>query len=306
MQAERSELIPLVLVTGFLGAGKTTLMQGLAQRRRLLMVVNEFAPRDIDSLRLEAAEGELYPIAGGSIFCRCKVQDFISALEQIAACWDQRPGLDGVAIEASGIADPRVAARMLTEAKLDDRFTLRRVLCVVDPSSCSKLLTTLPNIAHQIAAADTVLINHCDRHDEASLAACERSVRELAPEATVVRTSHCAIELDPLAPACPVAIGGEYAGCADPNYAVADGAPPKPLDWPRLRTALDEHAASLYRIKGNLATTQGVRCLDFAGGVWHDSASDAEPGTLVLIGAGSASAALNDLAYGIRSGRYCD
>jgi len=128
-------LIPLSLVTGFLGSGKTSLLQHvLATRgeRRLAFVVNEFGAVDVDGRLLDVPAGSVVSVAGGSIFCRCKVGEFLDTLPRLVEDADET--LDGVLVEASGIADPRVAWRMFEETGLDARFELRSVLAVVDPS----------------------------------------------------------------------------------------------------------------------------------------------------------------------------
>lgn len=113
------------------------------------------------SLQLPA--GQLVSIPGGSIFCHCLVGEFVRVLGEVAVV-DPRP--EGVIVEASGIADPKVVVvGMLAETKLDAMFDLRRVVTVVDPGSFHKLIQTLPAITAQVEASDLVLINKTDLYD---------------------------------------------------------------------------------------------------------------------------------------------
>jgi len=155
-------MIPLTLVTGFLGSGKTTLLRRLAsadEGHQTVFVVNEFAQVDVDAALLEdVVDGNLVAIPGGSIFCTCLTATFCEHLEALARRHrDER--YRGIVVEASGMADPRVLRRMLADTKLERRFTISRVIAVAEPVSLPKLLQTLPNVRHQIEAADVILLN---------------------------------------------------------------------------------------------------------------------------------------------------
>ena len=80
----------------------------------------------------------------------------------------ERP-LEGVVIEASGIADPKVTVKMLEETRLDGVYELRTVVSVIDPGTFLKLIHTLPNVIAQVEACDVALVNKTDLHDEAAL-----------------------------------------------------------------------------------------------------------------------------------------
>ena len=117
---------PIWLVVGFLGAGKTTLLRRLvhhANGRGLLFIVNEFSAVDVDAGLVEREGGTALAVAGGSIFCRCLVTEFISTLSRVSEGIPMRTGEilqpQGVVIEASGMADPRSMKRLLQESGLD-------------------------------------------------------------------------------------------------------------------------------------------------------------------------------------------
>jgi G3E family GTPase len=77
------ETIPIWLVVGFLGSGKTTVLRRLvhhAHGRELLFIVNEFSAVDVDAGLVEREGGTAIAVAGGSIFCRCLITEFISTL----------------------------------------------------------------------------------------------------------------------------------------------------------------------------------------------------------------------------------
>ncbi|MEJ5171442.1 MAG: GTP-binding protein, partial [Fimbriimonadales bacterium] len=115
-------MIPLVLVCGFLGSGKTTVLRHWARteaNRRLVFVVNEFSSRDVDSVLLGQDAKDVVPLPGGSIFCRCLAADFHRTMTALAS-----GGWDAIVAEASGIADPSSTRTLLAETGLDRSLRL--------------------------------------------------------------------------------------------------------------------------------------------------------------------------------------
>ncbi len=257
-------MIPTCLVTGFLGSGKTALLRHIAHRhtgQRLLFLVNEFAAVDVDGPVLEQdAPGQVLGLPGGSIFCTCLVTEFIRVLKELP---DHFGGdIEGVVIEASGVANPKVVARMLAETRLDAVYQIASVIAVADPGTFATLLQTLPNLRAQVETSDHVLVNKSDLFDEETLCATEQAVREINPAATITRTQYGHIDLDFFGGAAPRRVGGEYAQCRDPNYAKASVRFTHPVDLARFRAALEGLGPSLYRAKGFVPTPDGVFYMD--------------------------------------------
>ncbi|HOQ84822.1 MAG TPA: CobW family GTP-binding protein [Phycisphaerae bacterium] len=301
-------MIPLALITGFLGSGKTTLMRGLIERsrsRRCVCIINEFGPVDIDGELVELPPEQRVSIPGGSIFCRCLVGEFIRVLRQVS----DASVPDGVLIEASGIADPKVIVQMLAETRLDIVYDLRTIVTVVDPGSFSKLVHTLPNIIAQVEASDVVLINKTDLYTAEQVERTIAGVREMNPGARVVCTQYCRVEFDVFAAdAVTAKIGGaephrslvgEYAQCVDPNFESRVVNVTCHVERERLVSALTELQPHVYRAKGFVRTPAGVVYVDVsAAGVdcrndprsVHSSYQpvDSQAGELVIIAAPAA------------------
>ncbi len=258
--------IPLCLVTGFLGSGKTTLLRRIIathRQRRLVYLVNDFSPRDVDGALLATDDADVVSIPGGSIFCRCLVVGFLGNLKRIPEDFSAPDApVAGVVIEASGIADPRVVETMLAETRMNERYRLATIVTVVDPKSFYKLLHTLPNIRAQVESADHVIVNKADLCTEAELARTEAQVRKIKPAARVERASHCAVELDLFGKGAPRALDGAYATCADPHYsrmAFTWNAAVKPEALTRVLRDLGD---AVFRAKGTVATADGLVYVD--------------------------------------------
>jgi G3E family GTPase len=263
-------MIPLSLVTGFLGCGKTTLLQRLIEKnqgRRLAYIVNEFAEADVDGRLLELGEDQVVSVPGGSIFCRCLSGQFLGILQALPHRYDdpERP-LEGVVIEASGIADPKVTVKMLEETRLDRAYELRSIVSVIDPGTFPKLIHTLPNVISQVEACDVALVNKTDLYEEESLRRVEQEIERINPRAQIVRSSYCRAEIDILAAPTRGALDGEYALCRDPNYESFTVHVLEPLDLDALLAELDRIKDHVYRVKGFVPVSEGMVYVDVAAG----------------------------------------
>jgi G3E family GTPase len=255
-------MIPVCLITGFLGTGKTTLLKRLVEEnrdRKWIYLVNEFSALDVDGAIVSGENPDVVSIPGGSIFCKCLVTEFIGQMSKI---YTNPSDAEGVVIEASGMADPRVISDMLKETGLGEYFELHNIVSVVEPRSFLRLIHTLPNIIHQIEAADLVLLNKCDLFDDELLDVTEQAVRRIKPEAHLVRCIKAETDLEVFGRASSHdELHGEYAKCRDPRYA-AFATPP--LDPGMLRDFIEEHREDIYRVKGHLPDIEGSIYFDYS------------------------------------------
>jgi G3E family GTPase len=243
-------MLPICLVTGFLGTGKTTFLKNIVAQnrdRKIVYLINEFSAHDVDGAIVSAENPDVVSIPGGSIFCHCLVTEFIGQLKKIA---DEKGGFDGVVIEASGMANPKVIEQMLAETKLEQEFRLATVVSVLDPNSFLKLRRTLPNILAQVEAADVVLVNKTDCNLPEKIEETLAAVQELNAVADRIQTVRCEIELDLFSEKAPRGLQGEYAKCRDPNYETF--VTEQPFDGSMLETFVLENADDIYRVKGTL------------------------------------------------------
>lgn len=263
-------MIPMILITGFLGSGKTTLLKNLARQgadRRLAFLVNDFSVLDVDGEQLRQVTDNVMAIPGGSIFCRCLASDFISHLQEIPVRFGSPEApLEGVIVEASGMADPRVTAKLLRETSMAETYELRRILAVIDPGTFHKLLATLPAIRTQVESADTIVINKTDVFASADIDRTEVRVREINEVADLHRTAFCQVDFDPLAKAPRTAdADGDMAPCRDPQYATFEVNGDDTVSFKALEAALQAVGDDLYRVKGDIPTDRGL--LHVEGGV---------------------------------------
>jgi cobalamin biosynthesis protein CobW len=204
------ERIPVVVVSGFLGSGKTSLVRHLleeAQRRgeRLAVVSNEFGALGIDRALLGgAAVGggpAIRELEGGCVCCEL-TDDLVQALEALRR--EVRP--DRIAIETSGVALPYDVQLTLWRPPVAEWIADDVGVVVVNAEQLAEGRDLGDTFEHQVTAADLLVLNQVDRVAEALLPALEARLRALEPEATILRATHGRVPptlLEPIEPGPP-------------------------------------------------------------------------------------------------------
>ena len=178
--------IPLTVIGGYLGAGKTTLVNHLLRHpdgRRIGVIVNDFGSLAIDATLLAAsAGGDLVSLPNGCVCCTVGA-GLHEALETMAAA---ERGLDHVVIEVSGVADPSVAAAWGTVPP----FEPAGVIVLADATSVvqrSRDRYVGGEVTRQLAGADLVVVTKTDACDEVELDVVERWINATSGGAPSIR-----------------------------------------------------------------------------------------------------------------------
>ena len=186
-RARRRPAVPVLLVAGFLGTGKTTLLNHLLRNTvgaRIGVVVNDFGAINIDALLVAGQADGAVSLGNGCMCCSTDADGLGEALGRLAA---PAADLDAVIIEASGIAEPRTLIRLVT-AVADPAIRYGGLIYLVDASSFDEIRGTHPEIDRHVGLADLVVVNKTDLLDADGLAAIEATVAELNPTAPAVLT----------------------------------------------------------------------------------------------------------------------
>lgn len=188
-----SRRVPVTVVTGFLGSGKTTLVNRILQQsdRPLAVLVNELGAIDLDSQRLVATQGDRLSLSNGCICCT--INDRLA--ETIEDLLERSPQLDGIVIETTGVADPRPILLTFSGSSLRDRTRLDAIVTVVDAANFNSI--NLPNSVAlaQIAYSDILLLNKVDLADPENLENLEKYLRSHQKDARILKASYGNIPL---------------------------------------------------------------------------------------------------------------
>jgi G3E family GTPase len=194
----RGARIPVTVVTGFLGAGKTTLIRELLKTPEgadTAVVINEFGEIGIDDALLRASSDAAVLLGNGCLCCtvRTDLQESLRALFAERA-QGRVPNFRRVIIETSGLADPGpVLQTFASDRALGEEFHLQALIAVADAPGGAANLARMPEARRQIALADRIVISKTDRADAAAVAALTARIGDLSA-APIATASHGAID----------------------------------------------------------------------------------------------------------------
>jgi G3E family GTPase len=286
-----AERLPVSVITGFLGSGKTTVLRHLLRQPGMndsAVIVNELGEVGLDHLLLERVDGETALLASGCVCCALR-GDLETTLRALLgrARRGEIPAFRRALVETTGVADPAPICQLLLNNPLVGRFyRLGAVLAAVDAVHGRRQLEARPEAVKQAALADRLLVTKTDLAGEAEAKALERQLAGLNPAAARLRVPHGVVEPERL-------LGGDG---FDPERKTLDARRwlaaeahegghdhrgrirsfaftfDAPLAWPavhdglaRLRAA---HGERLLRVKGMLAL-EGVPGPVVVHGVHH-------------------------------------
>lgn len=264
--------IPVTVVGGYLGAGKTTLVNHVlraATGRRIVVMVNDFGAISVDSALIAARDGDTLTLANGCVCCSIG-GDLFAAFD----CAIDRPErADAILIEASGVAEPE---RIADFARAEPELGLDSIAVVVDAAAIGGLMTDRyvgRTVERQLAAADLLILNKSDLVDASARAALRTDLGARVPRATILDAEHAAVPLDLLLGASPVSA---FACAPTPPEAVDHEAifarwsfaGPGFASEAALRERLARLPAAIHRLKGfaRLADSGETRLVQVVGG----------------------------------------
>lgn len=190
--------IPVTVISGFLGAGKTTLVNHVLTHHKNVnigVIVNEFGEVGIDGDLIVADEEALIEIRNGCICCTVRT-DLVAGVKLLLERGDLK--LDRLIVETSGLADPApVLQTFLADSELLTRLELESVVTLVDAANFKRQIDD--TIAReQVAFADLIVLNKVDLLESGELAPMERGLRAINPTATIIRATNSEVATDAL------------------------------------------------------------------------------------------------------------
>lgn len=191
--ARSTHPVPATIVTGFLGVGKTTLLNhilGQSQGRRFALIINEVSDVGIDDQLIERRDEEVVLLANGCICCTVR-KDLVDSIGKLL----QRGGFDYLLIETTGLASPGpIAQTFLNIPALSPYVRLDGIVTIVDVEHVEKQVTEERVCSEQIALADFIVINKIDLADASSVERIEHLLARLNPRASVLRSLHAIVD----------------------------------------------------------------------------------------------------------------
>ena len=188
---------PLTLVTGFLGAGKTTLVNRVLESRPaepVAVLVNDFGSINIDGALIATRSDNMLTLENGCICCSLR-DDLVASVTQLL---DRPDAPRRVLLEASGVADPGPIAATFLAPAFRHRLRLDGVVCVVDAEQAFDRPELEPLQLRQVGYSDLVLLNKADLVEPARLEAVRDRIRSEFHGARIVAAAHCQVPAEVL------------------------------------------------------------------------------------------------------------
>ncbi|MEY8416585.1 GTP-binding protein [Tissierella praeacuta] len=184
----------LYLLTGFLGAGKTTFLTNVLndlEGKKVAVIMNEFGKVGIDGSIIQKDGMELVEINRGSIFCSCLQLSFVSALTEMA---DR--SMEYVIVESSGLADPSNIGEFLEAVKVvkGDVYDYSGAICIVDGLNFLEQVKDIETVERQLKFAHLVILSKVDLIDENKLNEVKAKIREINERVDIVESTNGKID----------------------------------------------------------------------------------------------------------------
>ena len=283
LKRERGGRVPVTVVTGFLGAGKTTLVRhflGLPEGAGTAVIINEFGETGIDDALLRSSSDNIALLGNGCLCCTVR-SDLQVTLHRLVADRERGvvPHFGRVVIETSGLADPSpILTTFATDRALGGEFHVEAVIAVIAAQNGIGTIQEFVEARRQVILADRIVISKTDIADEDAPARLTTTLRELNPRADIVEA--VAGKLDPqwiLAERTRAFSDGFIADCAIHTDDIASFTliEDEPIAWDSFARAMETlialRGSDLLRVKGflNVAGCVGPVVVQFVQHLAH-------------------------------------
>lgn len=277
--------LPVTIIGGFLGAGKTTAVNYLLRhtRERVAVLVNDFGTLNIDAALLSrTGDGEIFALANGCVCCSIG-PDFSATLSRILAL---DPAPTRIVIEASGVSDPWRIAQLV---KLNHAARLEVVIVLADAQALPEQYGDRwmrDTLERQIARADLVCLSKCDIASASQRRAAYATLASIRPNISVIEIANGALPAALLASPQAARANALIADAPSHDISQWSWTPPGIVDEERLRAAVDRLPGSIWRGKGVLTLQDGRRVVfQLVGRRWEFTPYEGDVAdALVLLG----------------------
>jgi len=180
----------LYVLTGFLGAGKTSFLLNILDNikdKKIGIIQNEFGKINVDGEIVRRNGIEMTEISRGSIFCSCLKLSFVQALAEMS-----KKDLDYVFVESSGLADPSNIEKILNAVSImaGDSYIFKGVICLIDGVNFPNQVKDVETVDRQLAHCNLAVINKVDLLDLSELEEVKNIVRGVNPICMISTASY--------------------------------------------------------------------------------------------------------------------
>jgi len=274
--------VPISLVTGSLGSGKTTLIRQILDTvdRRLAVLMNEFGEIPIDSRVIEGENVQIVELAGGCVCC-----ELTGELEAAVTELIEKIVPDFIVLEATGVAEADALVY-----QVEDNLPMIRldsVIGIVDAFASIKYPQLGYAARSQLAAADIVLINKIDLVTADQITEVEAQVRKYNDTAALFKTVQCELDIDflfglDIGERQPVSAGGHLHETEFQSFVFTSESR---LDREKFEHVISRLPHAVYRAKGFVHLAENGYLFNYVAGRFDLEKFSSDRTQLVFIGA---------------------
>lgn len=193
-----TSLIPVTIITGFLGSGKTTFLNNIIKKypdTRFAIIENEFGEMPVDGELINHNQSPFFELANGCICCSLTGE----LLKALYAVIEKKESIDHLLVETTGIADPMsVIDVFISNKDMCINFEINSVVCIADACNLSDTLTMEIEARKQVALSDLVIMNKMDTVDKTKLPQLSNTLNDINPLAEILQTTYAQTNGTPL------------------------------------------------------------------------------------------------------------
>lgn len=188
--------IPVTILTGFLGSGKTSLLNHILKNKQwhqIAVIENEYGEESIDSQLIEQDIEQLIEIKDGCMCCMVR-GDLIKWVEQIL---NSASHIDYIIIEASGMSEPLPVAQTFMMEDFGGRTYLDSIIGVVDAQNFHhNIVQSLQTTFEQIESAHFIILNKVEDISKEKLLETRLAIRKINPYSAIIESNHCDVDIN--------------------------------------------------------------------------------------------------------------
>lgn len=259
--------LPVTIIAGFLGSGKTTLVNHILanqQGLKIAVIVNEIGEIGIDGEMIVATDDDMVELSNGCICCSIN-NDLVDAAFRVL---HRDAKVDYLVVESTGIADPLPIVLTFLRSEFRDLVRVDSIITIADADNFSLDRFASKAAHNQLRYADTILLNKCDLASDRHLCSVEEKIRAIREEARIVRTTQCRVPLplilsvglfqsDRFAAGAGHAHAGHGAHLANDGFEALSFEVVRPFAADRFQSFLERLSQNVFRAKGVLWLDEG-------------------------------------------------